>query len=62
MREGVRNCFAQFWLAMKVKMNKDGNESSLLLILEEVKKRWKGCDMWIWFIRVYGWMNKVKNC
>jgi len=33
MREGVRNCFAHFWLAMKVKMNKDGNESSLLLIL-----------------------------
>ena len=33
MREGVRNYFAQFWLAMTMKMNKDGNESSLLLIL-----------------------------
>jgi hypothetical protein len=38
MREGVRNCFAQFWLAMKVKMNKDGNENSLLLILGRSKK------------------------
>jgi hypothetical protein len=38
MREGVRNCSAQFWLAMKVKMNKDGNESSLLLILGRSKK------------------------
>jgi hypothetical protein len=37
MREGVRNYFAQFWLAMTMKMNKDGNESSLLLILGRSK-------------------------
>jgi hypothetical protein len=49
MREGVRNCFAQFWLAMKVKMNKDGNESSLLLILGRSEKT----------VERVGWMDMV---
>ena len=44
MREGVRNYFAQFWLAMTMKMNKDGNESSLLLILGRIEKTVEGVD------------------
>jgi hypothetical protein len=44
MRERVKKCFAQFWLA-----DKDDNESSLLLILGRSEKT----------VERVGWMDMV---